>query len=233
MDTPGNQITLARAINAHRVQVVGCELFQTAHYENIARWASHRQFEEQTDPGTPYKFYPLGNIMPPHLETDYMTDVEREAALNAGVTPIMVTTGQVNIPRSITSRSQTAGGAPDYTVLDTANVTVPDWCAQDVITDFSSRYMKKPGVAFKCMDDPTDGGNVPMFTATPSIVKDDLEGKLWSWYELGLIVNPKSPVDYIGMIAASYAPYRINAQAPCPVAPGLMQMDIALYQKTG
>lgn len=233
MDTPGNQITLAQAINAHRVQVIGCELYQTAHYENIARWVAHRQHEEQIDAGVPYKDFPLGRVMAPHLTTDYMTDAECEAALNAGVTPLMVRNGEVQVPRSITSRSQTAGGAPDYTVLDTANVTVPDWCADDISSDFATRYLKKTGVAFKVMDDPADGSTIPQFTCTPSIVEDDLEGKLWAWYELGLIVHPKSPVDHIAQIAASYAAYRINAQAPVAVAPGLMIMDVALYQRTG
>jgi len=231
MDTPGNQITLAQAINAHRVQVIGCELFQTAHYENISRWVAHRQYEESAEPGTAYKYYPLQNVMAPHLTSDYMTPTEIEAALNAGVTPLVVE-GETQVPRSITSRSQTAGGAPDYTVLDTANVTVPDYCAFDIKGDFAVRYVRKTGVAFKVMADPADG-NIPQYTATPNIVEDDLEGKMWEWYELGLIVHPKSPTDYIAQIAASYAAHRINAQVPVPVAPGLMITDVNLIQETG
>jgi phage tail sheath gpL-like len=104
MDTPANQITLAQAVNAWRVQILGCELFQEQHYEIAAAWAAHRQFEEASDAGTAYKFYPLSSVKIPRLETQYMTSTEEEAAVNAGITPVSVRNAQAFIPRSITSR---------------------------------------------------------------------------------------------------------------------------------
>ncbi len=231
MDTPANQITLATGLNAFRVSILGMELFQEQHYEAAAGWAAHRQFEEATDPGAPYKNYPMGSIKTPRLATQYMTDTEIESALNNGITPVAVDSGgQAYIPRSITSHSQTTLGAPDFSVFDTANVSVPDAAAFDILSDFETRYMKKPGIAFKIMDDPTDGSRIPSFVVTPNTVVRDLWGWLDTWYDRLWIVNPESPIDYKAQVAASRSGDRINAQCPIPVAQGAMIFDVALYQ---
>jgi phage tail sheath gpL-like len=233
MDTPANQITLAQAVNAWRLSILGCELFQEQMYEIAAAWAAHRQFEEASDAGTAYNFYPMGSIKIPRLETQFMTSTEEEAAVNAGITPVVVRNAQAFIPRSITSRSQTSLGAPDYTVLDTANVTVTDACADDIESDFQTRYLIKSGVAFKIMDDPTDGSRPPQFVCTPNLVKYDLWGWLDTWYALLRIVNPDTPTDYKAQVATSRVANRINAQCPIPVAGGAYIFDVALYQTAG
>jgi phage tail sheath gpL-like len=233
MDTPANQITLAQAVNAWRVQILGAELFQEQMYEIAAAWTAHRQFEEASDAGTAYKFFPLKSVKIPRLETQYMTGTEEEAAVNAGITPVSVRNAEAKIPRSITSRSQTSLGAPDYTVLDTANVTVTDACADDIDADFQTRYLIKEGVAYKIMDDPTDGSRPPQFVVTPNLVIYDLWGWLDEWYSLLRIVNPDSPIDYKAQVAASRSGNRINAQCPIPVAGGAYIFDVALYQTAG
>jgi len=229
-DTPGNQITLARAVNAYRVQILGCEMFEEQSYEIAGAWVAHRQYREASDAGTAYCHYPLQSVRRPYLETDLMTAVEIESALNGGITPCQAIGTETQIPRSITSRSQTSGGAPDYTVLDTANVTVPDACGDDIASDFATRYTIETGIAFKIMDDPTDGSSVPSFVVTANLVKADLISWLWRWHDQLRIVNPKSPTSYISQVAASRAGNRINAQCPIPVMGGAYIFDIALIQ---
>jgi phage tail sheath gpL-like len=214
------------------VEIVGMELFQQAHYENIAKIAARRLYEESSDAGVAYMNYPMQSIMPPHLETDYMTDTEREAALNAGVTPVMIYNGESTIPRMITSHSRTALGAPDYNCLDTSNVTIADKCGDDIVADFSTAFNIRTGVAFKIMDDPASG-QVPSFVVTPNLVVRRLWGWLDEWYSQLLIVNPDSPVDYKATVAASRIGNRINAQLDLPTMGGAFQFDVAFYQRTG
>jgi phage tail sheath gpL-like len=233
MDTPANQITLAQAVNAWRVQILGCEKFMEQHYEIAAAWSAQRQFREASLPSTAYKMYPMKSVAIPHLETEYMLPAEEEAAVNAGITPVVVRNGEAKIPRSITSRSQTSGGAPDYTVLDTSNVTITDACGDDIEADFETRYMIEDGVAFWIDDDPTDGSLPKQFTCTPNLVKYDIWGWMDEWYNLRRIVNPDSPTDYKAQVATSRSGARINAQIPIPAIQGAMIFDVALRQTAG
>lgn len=231
MDTPAAANALAQAINAHRVDVLACELFQEQHYEIAAAVAAHRAEEEAIDPATPYKYYPLSGILLPHDPADYILKAEVETALHSGVTPIQVVNNQAYIPRMITSRSLTTGGGPDTTVLDTMAVTITDACADDIEADFATRFMKKTGVSFKVMDDPAEGVYPPPFTATPTLIADACREWVWRWYKQGRLTDPTS---WVSTVSASIDPIddtRINASIPLYTIRGLMVLDIALFQK--
>jgi phage tail sheath gpL-like len=233
VDTPGNQLTLATAVNAHRVQILGCELFQEQNYEIAAAWAAHRQYREASQVNVPYKRYPLKGIRVPHLDTSYMTQGEIESALNGGITPIGVINSEARVIRSITSRHQTSGGAPDFTCLDTLNVTTSDACGDEVETWVETNYIIEEGIAWKIMDDPTDGSRVPSFVLTPQIAIRDMWSLMDSWYGKLWIVNPESPVDYKAQVAATRIADRMNVTMPDPIMGGAMIFDYTLNQTTG
>jgi len=231
MDVPADVNTLAQAINAHRVEVVACELCEEQHYEIAAALAVDRAQEEAMDPATPYKYWPMQSVAIPFDPADYMLGTEVETALHSGVTPVQVINNQAYIPRMITSRSLTTGGGPDTTVLDTMAVTISDACADDIEADFSTRFMKKEGVAFKVMDDPAEGVTPPPFTATPTLIEDAAKEWVWRWYKQGRLQDPTSWVSTVSASLDAVDDTRINVSIPLYTIRGLMVLDIALFQK--
>jgi phage tail sheath gpL-like len=71
---------------------------------------------------------------------DYPNHSTLVAALNEGVTPIQNYNGQACIVRAITSHSLN-GTAPDYSVLDTTEITVPDMVRADIRLYWASTFL--------------------------------------------------------------------------------------------
>lgn len=231
MDTPANAVTCSQAINAHLVQVGTAELWETPGYEIAAMWAAERAYREATDPATPYKYYELGNAMPPFLVADRILDTEIETCLHGGVTPIAFTNGGSKIVRSVTSRSLTAGGAPDSSVLDTMHVAIAFACADDISVDFSTYFMKEDGIAFKLMANPAAGVLPPAFTATPKLIEDRAIRWLWTWYDRGWLQDPTDAQYEVSASIDAVDSTRANLSLPLYTIRGFMVADIAIYQK--
>jgi len=230
-DTPANAVTCSQAINAHLVQVGDAEMWETPGHELAAMWAAERAYRESTDPATPYKGYPLQNAMPPFNMADRILDTEIETCLHGGVTPFAWQSGAARVVRSVTSRSLTAGGAPDSSVLDTMHVAIAFACADDIETDFESYFMKEDGIAFKLMADPAAGVLPPSFTATPKLIKDRAVRWLWNWYDRGWLQDQTTAQYEVACSIDAVDSTRANLSLPLYTIRGFMIADIAIFQK--
>jgi len=231
MDTPANAVTASQSINAHLVQVGTAEMWETPGYEIAAMWAAERAYREATDPATPYKRYPLNNALPPFAMADRILDTEIETCLHGGVTPFAYMNGAPRMVRSVTSRSLTAGGAPDSSVLDTMHVAIAFRCADDIETDFESYFMKEDGIAFKLMGDPAAGVLPPSFTATPKLIKDRAVRWLWTWYNNGWLQDQTEAQYEVACSIDATDDTRANLSLPLYTIRGFMVADIAIFQK--
>jgi phage tail sheath gpL-like len=117
---------------------------------------------------------------------DFPNHATQEAALNEGVTPVVNYNGQACILRAIVSHSLN-GTAPDYSTLDTSDLTVPDQVRADVRLYWTTFF--KPNNPVCSPDPPTSaGGQVapypPSGVAMPSTWTAQILAKLQS-YERG------------------------------------------------
>ena len=96
-----------------------------------AAMAALRASAEQQDPNAAYNYAPLVTVAPMSQKADWPSRSTLISALNNSVTPITSTgDGYARVVRSICTKSLT-GGAPDYSTLDTGQVTVPQFILND------------------------------------------------------------------------------------------------------
>jgi phage tail sheath gpL-like len=167
LDTLANCTTLAVAMNIPRMQCVWMERADQTPGMMAAAVAAFRAFKEGDDPGCGYD----GNIVPglkPHYSSsDLPTMTELNSALNNGITPLTsVSAADVAIVRAVTTKSQD-NSLPDYRVLDTNKVTVPDYIADVLELAFPDRFPD-----YKASGDPPEGKQPPAGVLTPSMCND-------------------------------------------------------------
>lgn len=147
------------------------------------------------------------------------TDTEQQSALANGLTPLIPDTGRPGfavIGRAITSRSL-ASSQPNYAVLDTGNVSVPD--------DVSDGLQSALGVTFagtNLVTEPSDDAP-PTITGvvTPSIVRSEIKKNLKVYEGLGWIQGVDSHDAQLQVVANGSVPGRVDCEIPCVPVPGL------------
>lgn len=161
----------------------------------------------------------LRDVLAQPTVADQPTASEIESALSNGITvliPSAARPGYAAIARSITTRSL-SGGTPSYSVLDTSNVTVSDYVADDLQSDLATTY-----AAVGLAPDSSDG--LPPRTqdvVTPSIVRGHIAGKLQGYEEDGYLINVEANMPQLAVAIDGSVPSRLNANIPCQPTPGL------------
>lgn len=139
-DTYANVVTLATGRNEARMQCVWHYNSDDTPAEIAAAVAAHRANEESIDRAHPFSVQHgdvVAGLRPQRTEADWPTTTELMNALNNGVTPLQVLAdGTVGIHRGITTRSLDALSNPNYAVLDTSKVTVPDFIADELAVNW-------------------------------------------------------------------------------------------------
>ena len=132
--------TLAQTtLNDVRFQVLNEVNGETHPSEIAASFAAQREATEATNWNAGYDNAPILGVAPQSQAADSPTHASQVVALNNGVTPVYTLNATACIVRSITSHSL-SGSAPDYSCLDTAQITVPDQVRQDIRVYWTTYY---------------------------------------------------------------------------------------------
>ena len=153
--------------------------------------------------------YPTQIIDPTSIET----------ALNYGLTPLVPSAGRpgyVEIARSITMRWKDDTGAPNFGVLDTTNVCVPDAFAGRLAQEHANTYK-----GFKLAEDDPEGGPPKTErTTTPSLVRAFIHSLLKDEEAEGRVIQVDDFVDLLKVEPQSGSAWRLNAEIPLVPIPG-------------
>lgn len=167
LDTLANTTTLAVGVNFPRLQCAWMWRSDHTPFQLAAAVAAWRALKEADDPAYNFDGEIIPGLKPHYSSANIPTPTHLNSALNNGITPLQsVGRGDVAIVRSVTCKSQD-GGLPDYRVLDTHKVTVPDYLGDVFELAFADRF---PG--FKASNDPAEGKQPPARVVTPSMCKD-------------------------------------------------------------
>lgn len=212
-----NTKTMAQTnANHKRLQVAWSESDNETYFEMVGRVVGLRANKEAGDPAYPYNRTVLSGYRVASATNLYPTPTEIENALNNSITPIGVSSGNGVVVRGITSYSLN-GATPDYTCLDTACVTVPDYMADVLDSVMSARWSSSKGAA-----DYTEPTDTPRGVVTPRMVKDVIFMELKRAEQKAIVseitaaVKAQIDADYPGTPAG-----RINFECPVPVMNGL------------
>lgn len=226
-DSLANTNTIATTQNQARLQLAWHYLSRIPVWAVAAQVAAARlagdgvvggkRAGESSDPAANIDGTELVDVIVQSTVADQPTASEIESALNNGVTPIAPSAdrpGYCAIVRSVTMRSL-SGGVPSYSVLDTSNVTVTDFVADDLQSDIGTTY-----AATKVSADTADG--LPPRTqnvVTPSMVRSHIAGKLQQYEEDGYLTNVAANMPQLQVALDGSTAGRLNANIPCePVA---------------
>ena len=221
-------VTLATGRNKSRVQIVW-------HYNSrIPPWvvaaqvgaarligdsaAGGRLVGEATDPAANLDGLELVSVTAQSTVADQPTATEIEGALNNGLTPLAPSAnrpGYTTVARSITSRSL-ASGVPNYAVIDTSNVTICDYVADDLNSFLASTY-----AGFKLTSNSSDGlpPRAPNVT-TPNLIRAVIAQRLAEHEEAAIIKDTAANLSLL-TVTASATPGRVDCEIPCEPMPGL------------
>lgn len=168
LDTLANTTTVATGLNFPRMQCGWLEKSDDTPGMVAAALAAFRAGAESTDLAHNYNGEAVPNLKPHYRSADVPSNTELNSALNNGITPLTSTnSGEVVIVRSVTCKSQDSAGKPDYRVLDTSKVVVPDFLAEDIELAIADRFG-----GFKASGDPADGESPSPDVLTPSLLRD-------------------------------------------------------------
>ena len=226
-DSLANATTIATGQNQPRLQLVWHYVSRIPVWAVAAQVAAARlagdgvvggkRTGESADPAANIDGTELIDVIAQPTVADQPTASEIESALNNGITPLAPSAdrpGYCAIVRSITTRSL-SGGVPSYSVLDTSNVTVTDFVADDLQADIGTTY-----AATKVSADTADG--LPPRTqnvVTPSMVRSHIAGKLQQYEEDGYLTNVAANMPQLQVALDGSTAGRLNANIPCePVA---------------
>lgn len=174
IDTLANTTTLATGQNFTRGQVAWQENADLPPAYLAAALAAFRAGAESTDAAHNYDGEAIPGLKAHYDKADIPTSSELNSALNNGITPLTSTpSGEVVIVRSVTTKSQDSAGKPDYRVLDTHKVAVPDAFADDIELQLGDTF-----AGTKASVDPPEGQSPAPGVTTPAMVKDLLYSRL-------------------------------------------------------
>jgi phage tail sheath gpL-like len=175
---------------------------------------------EATDPAANLDGMDLPGIRVQDAVSDVPTPTTVESELNVGVcalVPSSLNPGYVKMARSITTLWQDASGNPNFAVIDTTDVTVPDFVADDLQVFLASTYQGvKLGV-----DDPSGSGpTIPNMT-TPKLIRQTVLERLFFHQGNGVIINVAGHVNDLNVVASNTVVGTVLMDVPVVPAPGL------------
>jgi phage tail sheath gpL-like len=231
--TYANAVTLATGRNAARLQVVWHHASALPPPDVAAQVAAARLagdtaaggvlVGEASDPAANLDGVNLATIPMQRLVADRPTATEIEGALNNGLTvlaPSALRPSLARVVRSVTSRSL-ANGVPNYAVIDTAYVTVVDYCADDLRS-----YLTSTLQGAKLGADGADGNPASRASniTTPSIIRGMIYGKLRLYEEAGILRDVDNNASLLAVQADSNTPGRVNCEIPTEPVSALHQV---------
>jgi len=228
-DTYANAVTFATGQNAARLQVVWHHASTLPVWECATQVCAARLggdptlggfiVGESADPAANLIGVELATVPMQRVVGDQPTATEIENALNNGLTPLGASgsrPGYANVVRSITSRSLRSG-TPNYAVLDTSSVTVPDYVADYFRADLAVTY-----AACKLTADSANGAlpTAPR-VVTPSIVRSRIAQGLTEMERNAILRNVEANLPLLVVEIDSVVPSRLNCEIPAAVMPPL------------
>lgn len=231
--TLADATTVATGMNAARMQCVWQKRSEQLPLQIAAAVAALRARHESADPGVNLDDLIVSGIAPSYSESDWPTGANLKSALNNGITPLRIASGENLLARSITTRSQDSSGNPSYSVLDTTKVTVPDFIADDYAVGIPAEFGAHgttPG--FKAGQDDPDGDPPPDGVVTPKMLKDWVYNRNLEHEEAGLLEpgSVEARKDQIVVELASSPAGRFNIASPLDVIEGAHQFAIDVRQ---
>ena len=174
---------------------------------------------EADDPAANLNGVQLATITVQRSVSDQPTATEIENALNNGLTPLAPSSTRpcfVEIVKSITTRCS-VGGVPNYAVLGTQNVTVPDYTAQFIRAALRVAYR-----GAKLRPDAADGlpPRIPR-VVTPSIVRAFIAQQLQALENRGILINVAANLSLLVVEINATNSSRLDCEIPAAVIPGL------------
>lgn len=219
--------TFATGRNASRLQVVWNHATVIPCWEVAAQVCAARlagdaaaggsRVGEASDPAANLDFMELATVLTARVVGDQPTATEIENALNNGITPVGASgsrPGYGVIVRSITSRSLLSG-TPNYAVLDTSSVTVPDYIADTLRADLAVTF-----AGCKLSPDSDSAPTAPR-VVTPSIVRARIAQKLKEAEAAAILINVDANLPLLVVEANALVPGRLDCEIPAAVIPGL------------
>lgn len=233
VDTQANATTLATGRNQARLQLVwhfAADMLpgQIAAQATAGRVSGDAPggggvTGEGTDPSSNLDGLILATVPAQDVIGDQPTMTQIEASLNNGLTPVVPNpiTGKCRVARSITTRSLDPSNNPNWAVIDTTMVTVPDYLADMLQSFLATMYS-----GFKLAPDNADGTGpkVPNVT-TPKTVESVVFGVLKSEEGLGHVINVDlHRAELACVIDPLSAGTRLLLDVPCIPAPAAHQL---------
>lgn len=226
-DTYANVVTFATGRNASRLQVVWNHATVIPCWEVAAQVCAARlagdssaggsRVGEASDPAANLDSMELATVLMARVVGDQPTATEIENALNSGITPVGASgsrPGYGVIVRSITSRSQLSG-TPNYAVLDTSSVTVPDYVADTLRADLATTF-----AGCKLAPNSDSPPTAPR-VVTPDIVRARIAQKLKEAEAAAILINVDANLPLLVVEANAGVPGRLDCEIPAAVIPGL------------
>jgi phage tail sheath gpL-like len=161
----------------------------------------------------------LATVLAQRVIADQPTSTEIEGALNNGLTvlaPSSARPGYATVVRSITSRSL-RNGTPNYAVLDTSSVTVPDYVADFLRADLATTF-----AGCKLAADSANGTPPRIaLVVTPSIVRSHIAQRLAEMESDGILRDVEANLSLLQVVEDANVSGRLNCEIPAEVIPGL------------
>jgi phage tail sheath gpL-like len=222
-DSYATAAALALAQNEPRAQVVWCRGADLLTVEMACKMGAVRAREEGIDPAVNLDFVKFKAWRGPFTASDKILISEAAGGLNNGLTSII----DGKIVRSITTRFQDALGGPDYRVLDTAKVAVPDYIADVLASDWVAKGYQN----WKARQDSTDQ-KAQDKVLTPIIVKDWILTILYQAQNQRPIVleGVDDLRDNVVVTLGGVVPGRFDGDVPLNVIEGAHQFDLGVHQ---
>lgn len=224
VDTYANAVTFATGRNAPLLQVAWHHASVLPPPDVAAQFAAARLHGDSSvggvlpgeadDPAANLDGVNLATVLMQRVPADRPTATEIEGALNNGVCVVGASgsrPGYGAIVRSITSRSL-ASGVPNYAVIDTAYVTVLQYCADDLRSFLTSQLAGAKLGADLANGQPAS--RAPNVT-TPSIIRSMILAKLVGYEESGVLRDVALNASLLVVEADGVTPGRVNCEIPC------------------
>lgn len=172
---------------------------------------------EASDPAANLDGLRLRSVLAQFDVADQPADTEVETALGNGLTPLVPSGAFTQVSRSITTRSLDGSSQPSYSVLDTSNVTICDYVADDLRSDLASTF-----AGTKLASDSSDGQppEVPN-VVTPSMIRQRIHYKLKGYEDAGIVRDVDTNLSLLVVEEDAGVAGRVNAEIPCKPIPGV------------
>lgn len=225
VDTQGNTTTLAAARNKARARMIWSYNNPMTPAEMAARACAamlvgdgRGVIGEETDPASNLNGLFIKGIPLQNSVADRPTPTAVETALNNGYIPIQQsgTTNDAVIPASITTRSLD-GTTPSYSVWKTKVVTVADFVADELESDFATQYR-----GYKLEQDSEDAPKKAR-VAQPRHVRARALQLLTGWEEQAIVTNVAANADKVNAIIDPSNNGRVLMDVPFEVIPDFDQ----------